>query len=171
MKRPYYTWPEPATEYLHQNYGLYTARAIASKLRGLYGMKVSVDAVQEKARVEGLKASDAQGLLNFTDAAKELELSLSTLWNHVRRHGLKVEGHGRYKYLPEAVFKHLQEVYRKPPEPTVSIPEASRKLAYSPREVGRMIDAGKLRAYRYGDRWRVATNSIHDYKRALRRSA
>lgn len=157
-------WTPEVEERLASLYGTMKPQHIATRLTNEFGFHFSMEAVRRYATQElGIKVTDAQGELTISDAARELGVKIHTLHQFISKQGLTVTGTGYCRFLTPETWRALQAYYVKPPEPTLSIPEAAERLNFTVDGIYKQVKTQRLRAWRWGGKWRV---SVADVERA-----
>lgn len=165
-----FKWTAPVVEDLYSLYGIYGAKAIARRLNAKHGTDFTAGAVKWYANThEGLTRASAQPYMFLADAARLLGIDYGRLNRHCHRAGHHLIGNGvTGRYLLDETWAQLQEDFKQPPEPAIGIPEAARRLHYTPAAIGMMVTRGKLRSYRFGGRRLVSLEQVERLERDAR---
>ena len=150
-------------------YGLVTNAEIAKRLEARFGGRFTADTVKTAAHAHGITRSSAQPYLTIAQAAEELGVDRRRILNHCHRHGLKILGrsaHGRF--VSDEAWARLQQDFKPPPEPTIGVSAAARRLFLSLEGVHGWVRSGRLNGYRVGGRVMVSVASIEREERHRR---
>lgn len=153
-------WTKEADTILIDNFSMWLPENVANRINATLGTKFTGIAVAERASQLGLSAVDCQGLVTITDAARQVGICRSALWRFIDRYKLETVGRGHFTFLAEKTWQAIQERYKTPPEPTIGTVEAARRLKYERVTVTEYAEVGKIRAYKFGNRWRISLADV-----------
>lgn len=155
-----HTWPGNAVERLHQYYGFYPNEQIATMLNSEFGMKLTAEAITQKARRESLDFRDAQGLLTLSALTRELGVNRNTVKKWAAKLGIQPKGRSRAKFFAEEDVARLREALGRPPIEVVTTDAAAVLLGVHRSTVINRIKAGKIQARRAAKFWLVPLDQL-----------
>lgn len=162
-------WDDPEKdELLTSLYGTINAGHIANRLNSKFGTRFTGGAVYERAWELGLNASDCQGLLTITQAARELGITDTRLCRFLARTKLPTIGRGKFTFLTEETWAAAQVEYPPLPEACVSAPEAARRLNFTLHAINKMTRRKALRGHKVGRLWFIPLVDVERMEREQR---
>jgi transposase-like protein len=162
------TWTPEADELLAANLGMLHATGVASKINSILGSSFTGCAIEARAFKLGLDGRDCQGLLTISEAARQLNVNMGTLWHYVNSKDIPTTGKGRFTFLTEDGFRQVQKWYRAPPVPSIPSSEAARRLGYHPASIRQQWREKKIPGHAFGGRLLIPLVEVERREREQR---
>lgn len=150
---------------IYDTYGVLAPETIAKHIARETGVTLRPRTVKRKAVGLGIRATDAQGYITLSDAARMLGLTHRGLTYHLGINGYEVIGRAMCRFITPETFDKVKAHYKPDLSNLIRLAEVYRRLNYSRVYVTKLIHDGRIKAIKRGAYWYVTKEELQRIER------